>query len=261
MTEPAPDSPITKGELAELHELIEWCRANESRIGYFAAVYTHVGGALNRALELGQFEHPEALRRLNQVFVDRYLTAFRAHRDAEPTTSAWHAAFVAAENPRLCLLQHVILGINAHINLDLAIVTAEAIPADELDAFHADFNLVNQIIASLVDRLSDELALTWPPLRWINRILRREDDVIIDFSTRVAREHAWQGALRLAQLSGPERSQAIDELDATATRLAADVTSPPWHLGIITFLIRLGERGGVVALIDDLLLMAALKPK
>jgi hypothetical protein len=191
-------------------------------------LYTHVGGALTHALALGQFEHPEALRRLNEVFVDRYLTAFRAYRAGQPTTASWNAAFAATDRSRLCLLQHVILGINAHINLDLAIVTAEAIPVDELAALHADFNLVNEII---------------------------------DFSTRIAREQAWNGAQRLARLSGAERDHAIAELDAATARLARAVADPPWHLGLLTFVIRLGERGTVTEMIDALLLMSSLKPR
>lgn len=256
-----PVSPVARAELPELHELIEWSRAQGSRAGYFAALYTHVGSALVYALDCGEFDHPQALRRLNELFVERYLAAFRAYRDETPSTSAWAAAFAATEKRRYCILQHILLGINAHIILDLAIVTAQAIPPDELPDFQADFDRVNAIIASLVNRLSDELAMAWPPLRWINRVFRREDDLIIDFSTRVAREYAWQGAVRLSRLSGSDQQQAIHDLDVTATSLAATVAHPPWHIHILAFIIRLGERGSVANIIDDLLLMAALKPK
>jgi hypothetical protein len=240
-------------QLPELHALIDWSRSHGSRMGYFAALYTHVGVALELALTRGEFEHPDTLRRLNDVFFDRYLVASRDYRSGQPTTGAWRAAFIAGEGKGLSVVQHLLLGMNAHINLDLAIAVADVLPADELTSFRADFDRMNGLLGSLVAGVASDLAIVWPLLRWINRQFRDEDDVIIDFSMRLAREHAWDGALRLSKLTGAERARGIEELDVEATRLAGIVARPIWPANLIAAIIRLGERGTAAQIIDDLL--------
>ncbi|MEA2267007.1 MAG: hypothetical protein QOE27_2590, partial [Solirubrobacteraceae bacterium] len=250
-----PGGTLPDRELPELLELVAWSRANRSRAGYFAALYTHVSRALELALDRGEFEHPEALRRLNDAFFERYLTAFRAHRDGQPTTAAWGIAFESAHRRRLCVLQHLMLGMNAHINLDLAIAVAETIPPAELADFRPDFDHMNGLLSSLVTAISNDLALAWPLLAWINRLFRDEDDVIVDFSMRLARDQAWTGALRLSTLAGADRARAIHELDADAAVLAGVVANPIWPANLIALAVRVGERGSVVEITDDLLRM------
>ena len=251
---PVTVAAVADQQLAELHELLTWCRSKESRAGYFAALYTHVAVALAAGLERNEFEHPESLRRLNDVFFDRYLTAFRAHRDGAPTTAAWGVAFAAAARRRLCVLQHLLLGMNAHINLDLAIAVADAIPAGDLQAFRTDFDRMNDLLAALVNDVANDLAIVWPVLSWINRSFHDEDDVIIDFSMRLAREQAWRGALRLSRQTGAGRAQAIAELDDEAAALAGLLASPIWPGNLVAAVIRLGERGSVVKILDDLMM-------
>jgi hypothetical protein len=233
--------------------MVSWCRSSESRTGYFAALYTHVAVAVADSLERGAFSQPKSLRRLNDVFFDRYLKAFHARRVAAPTTGAWGVAFDAAERRGLCVVQHLLLGMNAHINLDLAIAVADAIPADDLPAFRADFDRMNDLLSSLVTTVTRDLAILWPLLGAINRLFRSEDDVIIDFSMRLAREQAWRGALRLSRQSGVYRDRAIRELDDEATALAGLLARPIWPGNLVASVIRLGERGSVAQILDDLL--------
>ncbi|MEA2297985.1 MAG: hypothetical protein QOF77_921 [Solirubrobacteraceae bacterium] len=246
-------STVPGRELPELAELIDWSRAHGSPAGYFASLYTHVGRALEQALARGQFAHPQALTHLNDVFFNRYLTAFRAHRDGRPLTAAWDAAFEATRSRRLCVLQHLMLGMNAHINLDLAVAVAEAIPPDDLSGFRADFDLMNSLLSGLVDAVARDLAIAWPLLDWFNNLFHDENDVIVDFSMRLARQQAWDGALRLATLTGPERDRAVAALDDEATELAAIIARPTWPGNVIALIVRLGERGTVAKITDDLL--------
>ena len=240
-------------ELRELRELISWCRARESRIGYFAALYTHVGEALERALAQDVFEHPDELRRLNDAFFERYRAAVDAYRAGRPASAVWDVAFRAAHSHRPCVLQHLMLGMNAHINFDLAVAVADSIDPADLPAFRPDFDRMNALLAGLVDGVARDLALVWPLLSAVNRMFRSEDDVIIDFSMRRAREHAWAGAVALSVLSGAQRARAVAQLDATATALAHEVVAARPPADVIAFLIRLGERGSVAEIIDDLL--------
>ncbi|MGH2942805.1 MAG: DUF5995 family protein [Solirubrobacteraceae bacterium] len=237
----------------ELREMIDWSRGRGSRMGYFAALYTHVETAIAAASARGAFARPDLLARVNERFFARYLEAFDARRRGLPTTGAWQAAFDATERTRLCVLQHLMLGMNAHINFDLPVAVATALDRDELAAFRVDFDRMNALLASLVDEVSSDLALAWPLLRWINSIGRRPDDVIIDFSMRAARDHAWHGALELSPLSGTARLRAIDDLDGQAVVLAGDVARPSLPGRLVAAIVRAGERGSVREIIDDLL--------
>jgi hypothetical protein len=193
------------------------------------------------------------------VFLQRYIDAFDARRRGIATTAVWRAAFDAAASDRLCVIQHLLLGMNAHINFDLAIAATDALDRDELHAFHGDFERMNALLASLVDEVSADIALFWPLLKWVTRIARRPDDVIIDFSMRCARRHAWGDAMKLAALSGSARREAEAHLDVQASALAREIAQPPGATRLVTRLIRWSERGSVDGIIGDLLRRRPIK--
>jgi hypothetical protein len=206
---PSYPGAVTAGPInGELEEMIDWSRIRASRMGYFAALYTHVELAIDTACARDEFTHPDLLARVNERFFRRYFAAFGERRHGLPASGPWQAAFDAGESDRLCVVQHLLLGMNAHINYDLPIAVADALDPDELPVFRGDFDRMNDLLASLVDEVSDDIALCWPLLRWINRLGRGPDDVIIDFSMRCAREHAWCSALKLAPLAGGARGRA-----------------------------------------------------
>ena len=225
-----------------------------SRAWATSRLYTHVETAIASALAEGAFDHPEWLVKVNETFFARYRDAFDERLRRAPTTSVWKAAFDAAQSRRLCVVQHLLLGMNAHINFDLAIAVADALEPDQVPAFQGDFNRMNALLASLVDGVCGDVALFWPPLKWINRLGRGPEDLIINFSMRYARDHAWRSALRLSTLAGSARAAAIAELDSVAVGLAHDVAHPGSVVGGLTVaIIRLGERGTVADIIDDML--------
>jgi hypothetical protein len=250
---PSYSGAVAAGPInGELAQMIDWSRIRASRLGYFAALYTHVEVAIDAALARNEFTHPGLLARVNERFFRRYLGAFDERRRELPASGPWQAAFDAGESNRLCVVQHLLLGMNAHINYDLPIAVTNALDRDELAVFRGDFNRMNDLLASLVDEISNDIALCWPLLRWINRLGRGPDD-IVDFSMRCAREHAWCSALKLAPLAGTERRRAIAVLDAEAARLARDVARPSALGRMVAAIIRAGERGSVPDIIDDLL--------
>jgi hypothetical protein len=251
LSPPAPSiAEIVSGDL---HEMIEWSRTRGSRAGYFAALYTHVGAAIELACERGDFVHTDLLLRVHETFFARYLDAFDDHRSGLPTTATWNVAFDATASDRLCIVQHLLLGMNAHINLDLAIAVADALDPEEINAFHGDFNRMNALLGSLVDCVSADLALASPLLCWINRLGSRPDDVIINFSMRLARDHSWRSATLLSTLRGAPRARAVAALDAHATALARGIVRPPVPARLVARAARAGERGDVVEVIGDLL--------
>lgn len=256
---PPPDAqaprPAPSGaQCAEdtLSEIIAWSRANGSRMGYFAALYTHVEAAVAEAIDKGEFTEPDLLVAVERTFMRRYLDAFCAHRRHAPTSASWRAAFEAADHPGISVVQHLLLGMNAHINFDLAIAVSDALTPEQQHAFEHDYGHMNDLLASLIKHITADIVKFWPLLGWIDRIVHDTDDVIIEFSMTRARQNAWNFVQVLEPQTGAARERTIARFDARAARLAQDVAHPSGIAGVVAIAIRSGERGSVADIIDAL---------
>jgi len=241
------------GVIGDIEEILAWSREHQSRIGYFAALYWHVATTLTEALKRGEFSNTVAMEHLNEVFFHRYLTAVHDTWAGRPPSEAWQVAFDAAVEDHLIVVQHLLLGANAHINFDLAIAVAEAIPAAELPAFEPDYMKMNELLSSLIAGMSADISRFWPLLRLISRFSAGADDAIVAFSLRAARDEAWATANRLAAMDPDARAAAIAELDGEVSALARLVVNPGRVLRWVLALLQRTETGSVVEIIEDLL--------
>ena len=187
--------------LARLTEIVDRAEARDSRLGYFPALYRKVTARVDREIRRGSFDDGQRMARLDVAFANRYLEAFELHRTGGAPTRSWDTAFRTAERWWPIVLQHLLLGINAHINLDLGIAAAVTAPGAALPALRADFDRINGILASMVGEVQQELSRIWTALRWFNRRLGDGQRVLINFSMGRARAHAWSVAERFAALS------------------------------------------------------------
>jgi Family of unknown function (DUF5995) len=211
-----------------------------SRVGYFAAIYRKMTAKIAEGIATGFFDDGERMERLDVVFADRYLQAYYAFRAGGSTTRSWARAFEATTSTRPLILQHLLVGINAHINLDLGIAAAEIAPGDALPDLRRDFDRDNEIIASLMGEVARDLAVVSPWLGLLDRLGGRHDDEIIRFSIESARSAAWRFAVELAPLAREDWGGPIGARDTSAARLGGVVLNPGWlTLGLL--LIRARE--------------------
>ena len=103
---------------------------------------------------------------------------------------------------------------NAHINLDLGVTAAEHAVDGVLDAVRADFDAVNDVLASLVDECQGALGDVSPWLGLADRVGGGGDETIIRFSLVAARRQAWAVATRLAPLGADDRAAAVAAVDS-----------------------------------------------
>ncbi|NIR65754.1 MAG: hypothetical protein GWN00_24945 [Aliifodinibius sp.] len=89
-------------------------------MGYFAALYRKVTIRVKE-----EFEDPERMERLDVLFANRYLEAFEQYHTRKETTVSWKLAFDTCKRWRPIVLQHLLLGMNTHIRLDLGVAAAE----------------------------------------------------------------------------------------------------------------------------------------
>src|SRR5215207_8262817 len=112
------------GVIERLGAIIKDCIARKDRLGYFAALYNRVTIAVKEGIAKGKFDDGARMERLDVLFANRYIAAYEAYRAGELPSTAWFKAFNAAQGPGPIVLQHLVAGMNAHINLDLGIAAA-----------------------------------------------------------------------------------------------------------------------------------------
>lgn len=238
--------------LYRLENIIEWAKSSGSPLGYFPVVYHLTTAAVQRGIETGLFDDGSRMERLDVVFAQRYFEAFDAWQLGEPVTRAWEAAFRAAQSQQYTVLQHIVLGMNAHINLDLGIAAAQVAPGNDIKSLRADFYRINDIIAGLVDSVQDRLADVFPAFGLLDRAMRSRDERMANITIRYARSGAWNAAASLAELAPAEHPRLIRELDAGVSVLAADIMAPGGWLRPALRVVRWGEFGSVRSKIEKL---------
>ncbi|MEP7381650.1 MAG: DUF5995 family protein [Gemmatimonadota bacterium] len=240
---PAFTPARTISEVVErLDDIIARAMRERDRLGYFAAMYRAVTVAVQGGIAAGRFEDGPRMERLDVVFANRYLEALDTFRRGGALTASWRAAFDAASSRRVVILQHLLLGMNAHINLDLGIAAAEVCPGPGIVHLERDFNAINSVLAELETDVEREVCSLSP---WIDRLAHidpRVGRVVANFSMEKARACSWLTALRLAAISGAERADAIRDVDADVALLSRLIERPVGYvINVNLLLVRLRE--------------------
>ncbi|MFW5934200.1 MAG: DUF5995 family protein [Actinomycetota bacterium] len=244
--------------IAELDDVIARAIDQRDAAGYFAVLYRKVTATIRDGLATGFFDDAERMERLDVLFAERYLEAVQAHRDGGRPTDAWSLAFEAGDRWRPLVLQHLLIGINAHINLDLGIAAAKCSPGPELAELRADYDRVNGVLAAMTASVQTDLARISPWIGVLDRIGGRTPDELIRFSIVAARAGAWAFATELAAEPGSRWPAMIHERDLRVAQVGERVLHPGPLMSSGLLLIRLRERGDVASNLE--LLRTASQP-
>jgi hypothetical protein len=236
-----------------LDEVIGWATAEKNRLGYFAALYRGVTVKVQEGIANGSFEEGDRMERFDVIFANRYLDAVRTYRAGNSPSRSWLFAFESAKEVRPVVLQHLLLGINAHINLDLGIAAAEVSRGGDLNALRSDFFTINEILSARVSAVRAQINRVSPLIPLLSRIDPAADRAAINFSIRRAREQAWTVAELLSYVPFSSWPSRIDVLDRTTTSLGRLVRNPPgWVLNAGLGLIKLFESHNIPHIIQVL---------
>lgn len=239
--------------IERLDLIIADAKNTNSPLGYFAALYRKVTIKVKEGIEDNFFDHGPRMEQLDVIFANRYFDAYHRYKNEETATLSWVSAFALETRYRPIVLQHLLLGMNAHINLDLGIAAAEVAKGHDITDLHNDFNKINEILASLVDEVYNDLSEIWPTLRVILKLLGKVDNYLVDFSMKLARDGAWKFATTLAAHPSAEWPSLITDSDRKVANKSRIITHPGIIINIILFIIRLGERGTVAQKTQKLL--------
>ena len=198
---PIPTVTEIDGVVQAIDSIIDWSISVSSRLGYFAALYKRITIAIGAAVLQGKFEDAQRMQRFDVIFATRYFDAlngyFHPDQFAKPTRS-WRLTFDAASRPEPIILQHMLAGVNTHIDLDLGIAAQTAAPRGNPAALHNDFNTVNAVLASQVSGVVGDLDELSPALAALYRVLSDNEIFLIDEAVKTLRDSAWRFATVLA---------------------------------------------------------------
>jgi hypothetical protein len=237
-----------------LDEIIQETKENKNRLGYFAALYRKVTLEVKKGIEEKLFDDGERMEKLDIIFANRYLEAYYQYKNGGNPTQSWRLTFDAAQDWRPIVLQHLLLGMNAHIDLDLGIAAALSVENQDLSTLRGDFDKINQILSSLLDDVQQDLAEVWPLLKIFDLAVGDIDETLSRFGIEIARDRAWQVAKDIVTRTPAEIEARIHKLDQKTYKLGKMILAPGKVFNVILLIIRLGELGTIpktIAILED----------
>jgi Family of unknown function (DUF5995) len=233
----------------------ELSQAGDARLA-FHATYLRTTRAVADALRAGVFDDADWVERWDVAFADLYLDALDAARNSRPVPRPWAVAFSAAadRDRTLPALQHVLLGMNAHINFDLPQALLAVISDDEfgdpelLARRGADHRRIDDVLSARVSAEDDELRRLEPAPSWRDDLLQPLNRAATRQFLRESRAKVWANAMTLSQARrhGPaDLARQLAALEELSAARVADLLRPG------PVLLRLARRGFGVTLPPD----------
>jgi hypothetical protein len=235
-----------------LDGMIAECRAESDPLGYFPALYRQVTRRVKQGVEEGFFDDGPRMNRFDALFANRYLMAYQAFQAGRQPTKSWQVAFGATRSGELIILQDLLVGINAHVNLDLGVAAGEAFHGAALESFRSDFDKINVILGSLIGPVEQTISRFSPLIGILDRIGGRDEVEVLDFSLDAARDDAWLHATILSLEPPGVQPFTIQSIDRKTAFLGRLVANPTGLVARAVSLIRETESQDVPAIIDAL---------
>jgi len=232
--------------IQELELILDDCQKKHRREGYFAALYLRVTREVNRKIGENYFDDGARMERLDVDFANRYLIAYDQYRQNQPCSASWRIAFEACSRWRPLVMQHLLVGMNAHIGLDLGLAAATVCPGASIKTLHNDFIKINSILSEMVDVIEGEIADIWPLLRPVDWFAGKLDEKLAAFCMNIARDEAWKVALQYAALQ--EKTQQEDFIrkrDLQVPVCSKKIIRPGLLLNLWIVVFQVFERGTI----------------
>lgn len=243
---------LTIEEVIErLDILIDHSIKTKNRQGYFAALYRRVTATVRDKIAEGYFNDNPRMEKLDVIFANRYLEAQHAWTNKQPCSKSWELAFEACTWWRPMVIQHLFVGMNAHIGLDLGIAAAIVQP-ENIESLKGDFDKINIILNELTDVVQNELSDIFPLMKVVDTLAGGVDEKIAGFAMGIARDAAWDVALAYSGLPEDEHAAYIVKRDLEVYKFGQKIVSPGIWINIVVTVFRILERGTVTTKIAAL---------
>jgi len=190
----------------------------------FALLYLRTTESVRDAARLGEFRDRQWANTITPTFGRYYLDAYelwkRGHNDGVP--EAWRIAFDAAKHKSVSTLGDIYLGINAHVNRDLAFAQYRVgMFSDDGTSRYADYNHINTVLIRARQISFPEIIATLD-----SSVETTPLPSGIDLNIFAWREVAWRNAERLAAAPNHKARRLIAaEIEENAANMARAIAA------------------------------------
>lgn len=170
------------------------------RRAIFASVYTLTTLRMAQSIDAGTYADTNWMRAYQTIFANYYRQALHDYElgNYGDVPESWLLAFDAAASGETLILQDVILGMNAHINRDLAYAVEDVGISPNRATKKADHTLVNQTLAEVADEVIAALSSIYGSnYDLLDTALGPTDELFLAAGFVTIRENAWNNAVSL----------------------------------------------------------------
>ena len=214
----------------QLQRRIDALESDQVHRRAFLTTYQRTTQAVGKAVDDAYFEEPEWVVRWDVAFADLFLVAHDDDQAGRLPPRPWRLAFQA--DPKLPLIVHLLLGMNAHINYDLPQATLEVITDQDfqdpvlIQRRRRDHERIDAILAR---RVAAEDHAIGGSRSILNRLLTPVNRLSSRRFLREARQKVWLNVAELqqARLEGADDYYArLEELEVLSAAKIADLLRP-----------------------------------
>ncbi|TVQ03960.1 MAG: hypothetical protein EA359_07850 [Balneolaceae bacterium] len=212
--------------IKKLSAFEDLCLESGDLRGVFATAYLHITRSIEKGLGDSVFTDATWTRiyliRFANLYREAVMNDEKGNLNLVP--KSWKISFSLAKEKEGLIIQHLLLGINAHINHDLAIALFDVSIDPERVQKYGDHNRINDVLAKATEQMKREVSVKYAPiLKRLDKKTGYVSDEITNFSIPKARDHAWSFAIALTRAATPTESRilrrALDDQAAVLARL------------------------------------------
>jgi hypothetical protein len=234
--------------LTRMQTILERWFAEGDRRDVFLRCYSMMTANMHAAIDRDEFSDGAWVARLLHRFADYYFDALaKWEQRPESAPPVWQLAHASTRHADASVWQHLLLGVNAHINYDLVLTVHELLQSEwqvlareERERRFADYGRVNDIIAATIDAVQDDvIAPAMPVSAILDRLMGRIDEYLISRLISSWRDRTWDFALELLQTTDTaQHRKIVARVEEKALRIAAhislghDISSGPQQTGV-----------------------------
>lgn len=213
-----------------MQELVERWKATADARAIFLHCYLLMTRNMLDAIEAGQFHDARWTHALLERFADYYFDALDAYEQKGYAPAVWQLAYDATRRPQTAVLQHLLLGVNAHINYDLVLALVDMLHAEwrtltdlQRRQRYDDHCRVNAVIANVIDAVQDGVLVPLTPaLGVVDRLLGPLDEWMTARLIARWRDEVWRHAAALMETAVPAEQERLRRQVETLTLRRAD---------------------------------------
>ncbi len=219
--------------MARMTTLVDQWEAAHDRRAIFLGCYCLMTRNMLDAIDAGRFHDGVWVTSLLHRFTDYYFNALALYEQSALTTPpVWKLAHDATHDTEVMTLQHLLLGVNAHINFDLVFALYDQLVSEwgglsieQRAQRHADHEMVNRIIGETVDAVQDQVIDRHSPwFEFVDKMLGPVDEWLTSHLISHWREEVWNNAVCYLEASDEAARAALHrQIEQQAVRLGNDI--------------------------------------